>query len=89
MLATNTYGKSRRKYAQRDSLFFKLQGPTPASLDETAAVVRRVSEKHGATGFEYARGEEEAEELWQDRKMGFFSGMALKPKARVLGTDVW
>ena len=33
--------------------------------------------------------EQEAEELWADRKNGFYSGLALKPGAKALGTDVW
>ena len=89
MRATNAYGKSRRKYPERDSIYFKLQGPTSQSLAEAAAVVKRVSDKYGATGFEYAKTEQEAEELWLDRKMGFYSGLSLLPGAKAIGTDVW
>lgn len=89
MRATNAYGKSKRKYPERDSIYFKLQGPTPAAMEDTARVVRTVSEKYGATGFEYAETEEEAEELWLDRKNGFYSALALVPGARAIGTDVW
>ena len=89
MRATNAYGKSRRKYPEKDSIYFKIQGPTAQALAEAAAVVKRVAEKHGATGFEYAKTEQEADELWLDRKNGFYSGLALQPGARAIGTDVW
>lgn len=89
MRATNVFGKSKRKYPERDSVYFKIQGATPTMLEETARVVKRVCDKYGATGFEYARTEEEAEELWLDRKNGFHSGLALAPGAKAIGTDVW
>ncbi|KAF8192120.1 FAD-linked oxidase-like protein [Pholiota molesta] len=86
--AINTYGMSKRKYAVADSLFFKFQGPTPAALKETAAIVRRVVEKHGGTGFQLARTQEEAEELWSDRKNAHYAGLALAPGAKGWPTDV-
>ncbi|KAF8965864.1 FAD-linked oxidase-like protein [Flammula alnicola] len=80
MSAVNKYGMSKRRYPVADSLFFKFQGPTAASLRETAAIVKRVVEKHGGTGFELARNDDEAEELWADRKNAHYAGLALGPK---------
>ncbi|RDB27372.1 D-lactate dehydrogenase [cytochrome], mitochondrial [Hypsizygus marmoreus] len=88
MAATNIYGASKRKYPEQDSLFFKFQGPTPASLDETANIVKRVVEGHGGTGFELAGSEEEAEDLWKDRKNAHFAGLALIEGGRGWSTDV-
>lgn len=89
MKAINNYGKSIRKWPERDSLFFKFQGPTQASLKETAAIVQRVVAKHGGTGFALARNEKEADELWADRKNIYFSGLSLLPGGRGIPTDVW
>ena len=90
MKATNMYGMSARKYPALDSLFFKFQGPaSSSSLTTTAEIVRKVSEKHGGTGFEVARSEKEARDLWMDRKNALYSSLALSPGARGWSTDVW
>ena len=60
----------RREWAESDGLFFKLQGPTPLMLEETARIVREVAQKNEGTNFEYAATEEEALGLWEVR-MGF------------------
>ncbi|GLB38819.1 putative FAD linked oxidases, C-terminal domain [Lyophyllum shimeji] len=88
MAATNKFGVSTRKWPVKDSLFFKFQGPSAASLKETAKVVKRIVEKHGGTGFELARSEKEAADLWQDRKNAHYAGMALLEGAKGYGTDV-
>ncbi|KAJ2913929.1 hypothetical protein MD484_g6483, partial [Candolleomyces efflorescens] len=88
MQATNTYGVSKRKWPEKDSLFFKFQGPSQASLKETAEIVKKVVKKYGATNFELARSKEEADELWNDRKNAHYSGMALLPGGKGWPTDV-
>lgn len=89
MRATNLYGMSTRKWPELDSLFFKFQGPTAASLKETAEVVKKISQKHGGTGFELAKNEQEATLLWSDRKNALYSGLALVEGSRGWSTDVW
>ena len=89
MRATNIYGMSSRKWPEKDSLFFKFQGPTPRALQETADVVKTITKKHGGTGFALAKSEKEAADLWTDRKNAVYSGMAMLPGARAFGTDVW
>ncbi|KAF8843456.1 hypothetical protein BDN67DRAFT_897080 [Paxillus ammoniavirescens] len=88
MRSTNLYGASQRTYPEVDSLFFKFQGPTPASLHETARIVNEVVKKHGGTGFELARSEKEARDLWADRKNALYSGLALVEGCRGWSTDV-
>lgn len=87
--AINRYGMSARKYPVADSLFFKFQGPTPASLKETAKVVKAVAERHGGTGFQLARTKEDADALWADRKNAHYAGLAIMPGAKGWPTDVW
>jgi len=87
MRATNTYGISERKYPEKDSLFFKFQG-SPETIRETSRVVGQLLKKHGATGFEVAKTEQQALDLWADRKNALFSSLALRPGAKSWSTDV-
>lgn len=89
MAATNKYGMSTRKWPEKDSLFFKFQGHSKESLDETAKVVRGIVKKHGGTGFELARNDKEATDLWADRKNALYSSLALVEGSRGWSTDVW
>lgn len=91
MAATNKYGMSMRKWPEKDSLFFKFQGHSAKSLDETAAVVKSVVEKHGGFGFTLAKDHQEATSLWADRKNALFSGLALLEgdDGKGWSTDVW
>ncbi len=89
MKATNIYGMSSRKWPEKDSLFFKFQGPTPRALQETADIVKKIAQKHGGTGFALAKSDQEATNLWMDRKNALYSSLALIPGARGWSTDVW
>ncbi|KAG2108407.1 FAD-linked oxidase-like protein [Suillus discolor] len=88
MRSINLFGASQRKYPEQDSLFFKFQGPTSASIAETAKIVKEIVQKHGGTGFELARSEKEAHDLWADRKNALYSGLALLEGSRGWSTDV-
>ena len=68
MVATNMHGQSKRKWPEKDTLFFKFQGPTQASLREAAVMTKQIVEKHGGTGFTLAKDDMEAEDIWTDRK---------------------
>ncbi|KAF9037791.1 hypothetical protein BDZ89DRAFT_1061376 [Hymenopellis radicata] len=88
MKATNIYGQSTRRWPEKDSLFMKFQGPTPQSLKETADIVKKVAQRHGGTGFELARNQQEANDLWTDRKNAHYAGLALIENAKGWPTDV-
>jgi len=88
MKATNLYGMSQHKWPERDSLFFKFQGHSPAALEETARVVRKVTERYGGFGFTLAKNEQEAEVLWMDRKNALYSSLALLQDSKGWSTDV-
>lgn len=89
MRSANLFGGSERTYPEVDSLFFKFQGPTQASIKETAQIVKEIVKKHGATGFELARDDKEAETLWAARKNALYSGLARLEGSRGWSTDVW
>lgn len=89
MPATMGAGNPARKYDIADHLFFKLQGPTPGALSEAVDVVKRIVKKHGGDKFWPAKNEEEAERMWTDRKVGFYSALAYAGAgAKAWTTDV-
>jgi D-lactate dehydrogenase (cytochrome) len=67
MTAINAAGMVDVPYPVQDTLFFKLQG-SPESIRETSNVVQEIVQSHGSTRFEFAATEEEADEMWQNRK---------------------
>ena len=89
MGAINTYGQSIRKWPEKDSLFIKFQGPTESSILESVVLAKGIAQQHGATGFETAKDQEEAEALWADRKNANYAGLALMPGCKSWPTDVW
>lgn len=96
MRATNLHGQSQRKWPERDTLFFKFQGPVeldPAKehsplLQHTAELVRKVCERHSGTDWTLAANVQEAEDMWMDRKNALYSGLALVEGSRGWSTDV-
>jgi len=87
MRATNVHGQSERKYPEKDSLYFKFQG-SQETIKHSAATVRSIAAKHGGTGFSLASSENEAADLWADRKNALYSSLALRPGAKGWSTDV-
>ena len=87
MSAINAYGQSTRKCAAKDSLFIKFQGPTKSSI--SVKLAQEIVERYGATTFETAKNQQEAEELFADRKNALFAGLALLPGCKSWPTDIW
>ncbi|KZS96047.1 FAD-binding domain-containing protein [Sistotremastrum niveocremeum HHB9708] len=85
--ASNLHGVSTRKYPEQDSIFFKFQG-SDAIMKETSRQVRQIVQKYGATGWHLASNKQEASDLWDDRKNGLYTSLALIPGARGWSTDV-
>ncbi|KAJ6594470.1 FAD-binding domain-containing protein [Mycena capillaripes] len=88
MTALNKFGSSKRKYLEKDGLFFKFQGHSDAALKEVAKIVKRVCEKNGGSGFKLASGPDEAEAMWSDRKNALNIGLSILPGAKGWSTDV-
>ena len=89
MQAINHSGLSAKTLPEVDSLFFKFQGTT-SSINETSKLIKSIVNKHGCTKFQAARSAEEAEELWNHRKIALWStlGWPDDADARVWTTDV-
>jgi D-lactate dehydrogenase (cytochrome) len=67
MAAINTAGVIDTPYPVQDTLFFKIQG-SPESIRDTSSIVQEIVQRHGSTRFEFAATEEEAGEMWENRK---------------------
>jgi len=52
-------------------------------------LAKEIAEQYGATGFNTAADQKEAEALWADRKNAHYAGLALMPGCKSLPTDVW
>jgi D-lactate dehydrogenase (cytochrome) len=89
MRCINASGTTSRSWSEAPTLFFKFAG-TPSSVKEHIAIVRDLARKTGSRSFEFARDQNEAEELWSARKDALWSVMAQKKDAgdRVWTTDV-
>ncbi|KAG8813058.1 hypothetical protein FRC19_002692 [Serendipita sp. 401] len=89
MEAINHSGLSSHTYPEKDSLFFKFQGST-SSIAEASKVVKKIVQAHGSTKFNAARNDEEADELWNHRKVALWSTLSWldDAEARVWTTDV-
>ena len=88
MDAINHAGLSR-PFPVKDSLFFKFQG-SPSSIAETSRIVHGIVKSHGAELFQSACSIEEADELWNHRKVGFWSTFEWvdDPNTKIWSTDV-
>lgn len=88
MSAINGAGLVDRPYPVQDTLFFKIQGDDKA-IELASKEVRAIVKKHGSTRFDFAATDEEAEDLWQNRKYALMSTKAAHPGSRCWTTDVW
>jgi D-lactate dehydrogenase (cytochrome) len=88
MDAINKAGLIDRPYPVLDTLFFKIQGHTDC-ISSTSKAIQAIVKKHGSTNFKFAATQEEADELWQNRKYSLMSSLAAYPDTRCWTTDVW
>ncbi len=77
-----------RAWTEAPTLFFKFAG-TAAGVKEQVAQVQALATSTGSKTFEFARSQEEQDELWSARKEALWSTMAVKkPGDRVWTGDV-
>ncbi|CAL1704055.1 unnamed protein product [Somion occarium] len=84
MAAINLAGLTSRELPVSDTLFLKLQG-TDSSIKETANAIKKIFKKHGSSQFEFAATQQQAEELWENRKYALMSTLTAGGE----GTRVW
>ncbi|KAI0054940.1 hypothetical protein BV25DRAFT_1816330 [Artomyces pyxidatus] len=87
MAAINTGGFVSTPLPVQDSLFFKIQG-APEAQKLTADAIKAIVRRHGSSRFQFARTDEEAADLWRNRKYALMSTIAATPGSRCWTTDV-
>ncbi|KAJ5698241.1 D-lactate dehydrogenase [Penicillium macrosclerotiorum] len=89
MKCINASGSTSREWKESPTIFFRFTG-TPAAVKEQISMVQKLASKASSRSFEFARGEEEMQELWSARKSALWSVMAMRrnPEDRVWTTDV-
>ena len=85
MQAVNRH--SKLDYAETPTLFLEFEG-SPASVAEQVETVKAIAEDLGGTGFQWADKPEDRTRLWAARHDMYYAGLALKPGAKALTTDV-
>ena len=89
MRCINDAGSTSRSWAEAPTLFFKFSG-TPSSVKEHISIVQKLAKGTGSKTFEFAKNQEEGDELWSARKEALWSVMAKKKQDsdHVWTTDV-
>ncbi|XHG09158.1 hypothetical protein AWENTII_012238 [Aspergillus wentii] len=89
MKCINASQSTSRQWKESPTLFFKFTG-TPVGIKEQIGMVQKIVSGTAGRSFEFARGEEEMQELWGARKAALWSVMAMKrgPEDHVWTTDV-
>jgi FAD/FMN-containing dehydrogenase len=90
MQCINDAGQTTKTWKNAPTLFFKFAG-TQSSVKEQVSQVQGMAKKAGSVSFEFAKSEQEKEDLWQARKEALWSVMAKgegDPEMGVWTTDV-
>ncbi|KAL8866466.1 MAG: hypothetical protein Q9174_006286, partial [Haloplaca sp. 1 TL-2023] len=85
MRCINEAGSTSREWKEMPTLFFKFTG-TPSGVKEQIGQVQKLAKSKGVKSFDFAKSEEEAQELWSARKEALWSVMA---KRRDESDHVW
>lgn len=86
MAAVNKY--SGLSYQPIPTLFFEFHGGSAQNVAEDAETVKEITAQNGGSDFQWATDEAARAKLWKARHEAYFAGMALRPGARALITDV-
>ncbi|KAI0043783.1 hypothetical protein FA95DRAFT_1498054 [Auriscalpium vulgare] len=87
MAAINAGGLVSEPLPVQDSLFFKIQGAQD-TVKRAAETLKSIVARHGSSHFSFAATDEEAADLWRNRKYALMSTLAASPGARCWTTDV-
>ncbi|MFA5891204.1 MAG: FAD-linked oxidase C-terminal domain-containing protein [Actinomycetota bacterium] len=79
--------RSDLHYPVAPTLFYEFHG-TPAGVAEQSEIAQAVAVRHGGARFEWATSPEDRTRLWHARHNAYYAGLALRPGAKGLTTDV-
>jgi len=85
MSAVNAY--SKLDYAEAPTLFLEFEG-APASVTEQVETLKTLAKDLGGSDFQWADKPEDRNRLWAARHNMYYAGLALRPGAQALTTDV-
>ena len=85
MRGVNGYAKF--SYREAPTLFFEFHGST-AGVAEQAQRTQAIAANFGGLGFEWVTTPEDRTRLWNARDNALYAGVALRPGARAMITDV-
>ncbi|KAJ5154577.1 FAD-binding type 2 [Penicillium coprophilum] len=80
----NRAGGTGREWKVSPTLFFKFSG-TVAGVEDSINLTTQLAKNNNAQGFEFARDDREAHDLWSARKQSLWSMLALRKE----GSEVW
>ncbi|KAI9709633.1 MAG: D-lactate ferricytochrome c oxidoreductase [Chrysothrix sp. TS-e1954] len=89
MKCINDAGATSKTWKEAPTLFFKFSG-TATAVKESIGLVQSLASQSGSKSFEFAKSQDEAQELWSARKDALWSVMAKKKREEdhVWTTDV-
>ncbi|GAB1205677.1 hypothetical protein APSETT445_004356 [Aspergillus pseudonomiae] len=89
MKCINDSETTSRRWKESPTLFFKFAG-TPVGVNEQVSTVRKIVSSNAGQSFEFARNDDEMQELWSARKQALWSVMSMRrgPEDHVWTTDV-
>ncbi|KAE8145374.1 hypothetical protein BDV25DRAFT_164807 [Aspergillus avenaceus] len=89
MKCINDSESTSRRWKESPTLFFKFTG-TPVGIKEQISLVQKIVSSSAGRSFEFARSDEEMQELWSARKQALWSVMSMRrgPEDHVWTTDV-
>ena len=89
MKCMNDAGSTSRSWDEAPTLFFKFAG-TASSVEEQVRIVQNLAGETSSKSFDFAKDEEEGDELWEARKQALWSVLAKKQNEddHVWTTDV-
>jgi D-lactate dehydrogenase (cytochrome) len=77
MKCINAANVTERSWKEAPTLFFKFSG-TASGIKEQIGMVQKLARSTGSKTFEFAKNQEEQEELWSARKEALWSVMAMR-----------
>lgn len=85
----NQSGTTDREWSEKYTLLLRFAGSSSSIVEHQIKDVEKVSAENKALTFEFAKNQDETEELWMARKQAVLSVISLAPEGYVFGsTDV-
>ena len=79
---------SKTAFPEVPTLFFEFHGPSQATVEEHARIVREVAGGHGATSFTWTTSPEERAKLWEARHNVLYATIASRPGCKAWTSDI-